>query len=56
MVAVYLALGLLFFFTDIAYNTFPNYRKEIGFTMMIYSIVRLVMTIKKNKNNQDNDI
>ncbi len=47
MIAVYVALGLLFFFTDIAIETFPNYRKELGMTMLVYSVVRTIMTIRK---------
>ncbi len=53
MIAVYLALGIIFFFTDIAETTFPSYRKEIGCTMMIYSVVRLFLTIRKNKRDKD---
>lgn len=56
MVAVYLALGLLFFFTDIGAETFPAYRKEIGFAMLVYSVVRLVLTISKHKREQDNEL
>jgi hypothetical protein len=49
MVAVYLALGLLFLCTDIAIDTFPAYRKPIGITMLIYGIVRIILTIQKIK-------
>ena len=53
MIAVYMALGIVFFFTDIALTTFPSYRKEIGSTMMIYSVVRLFLTYRKNKREKD---
>ena len=56
MVAVYLALGVLFFFTDIAINTFPNYRKELGMTMLVYAVIRTVMTIRKNKREQQDGL
>ncbi len=47
MVAVYLAIGLLFLLTDIAENLFPNYRKEIGLVMIAYSIYRGYMIYRK---------
>ena len=53
MIAVYLTLGIIFFFTDIAETTFPSYRKEIGATMLIYSVVRLFLTIRKNRRDKD---
>jgi hypothetical protein len=53
MVAVYMALGIMFFFTDVAVETFPSYRKEIGCTMMIYSVVRIILTYRKNKREKD---
>jgi len=53
MIVVYMALGIVFFFTDIAETTFPSYRKEIGSTMMIYSVIRLVLTYRKNKREKD---
>ncbi len=56
MVAVYLALGLLFFFTEIGADTFPAYRKEIGFTMLVYGIVRLVLTIRKYRKEKDDEL
>jgi len=52
MVAVYLTLGLLFLFTDIAIDIFPAYRKPIGATMVVYGIVRIILAIQKNKRNQ----
>lgn len=52
MIAVYLGLGLLFLFTDIAANTFPNYRKELGITMIIYCAIRTGIMIWKHKKEQ----
>ncbi len=48
-----MALGIVFFFTDIAETTFPSYRKEIGSTMIIYSVIRLVLTYRKNKREKN---
>ena len=53
MVAVYLTLGLLFLFTDIGIDTFPAYRKPIGVTLLIYAVVRTILTIIKNKNSKN---
>lgn len=55
MVVVYLGLGLLFLFTDIAIDTFPEYRKPIGTTMLIYAVIRTFLTIKKNKDRQQDE-
>ena len=52
MVAVYLTLGLLFLFTDIAIDTFPAYRKPIGATIIVYGIVRIILSVQKNKRDQ----
>lgn len=49
MVAVYLALGLLFLFTDIAVDLFPFYRKQIGFVMVVYGAFRTFSTMRKIK-------
>jgi hypothetical protein len=53
MIAVYLGLGLLFFFTDIAADTFPDYRKELGITMMIYAVIRTVMIVRRHKKEKE---
>jgi hypothetical protein len=47
MVAVYLALGLLFLFTDIAVESFPANRKPIGIAFLVYAVFRTIMTIQK---------
>ena len=49
MVAVYLALGLLFLFTDIAEETFPARRKAVGTVLLVYGIFRMIITIQKLK-------
>lgn len=54
MVAVYLALGLLFLFTDIAIDKFPAYRKEIGIVMVVYAAIRTFSTVRRIKM-QGND-
>ena len=58
MVAVYLALGLLFLFTDIAIDMFPANRQPIGIIFLAYAIFRTVMTVirlkrLKNENRTD---
>lgn len=52
MVAVYLGLGLLFLFTDIGIEYFPAFRKEIGWVMLIYSVVRTILSIRKFKREK----
>jgi len=52
MVAIYIALGLLFLFTTIANDTFPVYRTEVGCLMLIYSGYRGYSTYKKIKQNE----
>ena len=49
MVAIYLALGLLFLFTDIGIDKFPNYRIEIGVVMLVYGAIRTFTTMRKIK-------
>jgi len=49
MVAIYLALGLLFLFTDIGIDTFPFYRKQIGVVMVIYGVIRTFSAIRRIK-------
>lgn len=56
MIAVYLALGLLFLFTDIGIDKFPAYRKEIGIVMVVYGVIRtysIVRKIKMEGNDRD---
>jgi hypothetical protein len=54
MVALYLALGLLFLFTDIAENIFPANRTPIGIVFISYGLFRMVITIRKIKKlNED---
>lgn len=50
MVAVYVALGLLFLFTDISIEIFPEYRAQVGITMILYAIYRTYTIYKKVKN------
>ncbi|HRG51821.1 MAG TPA: hypothetical protein PLL00_03220 [Bacteroidia bacterium] len=49
MVAIYIALGLLFLFTDIAVDKFPAYRKEIGAVMLVYAAIRTFSTVRRIK-------
>jgi hypothetical protein len=56
MIAVYFGLGLLFFFTDIAVNIFPSYRKELGVTMVVYAGIRSYLIIRKHKREKDNEL
>jgi len=47
MVAVYLALGLLFLFTDIAIDRFSVNRTPVGIGFLIYGLFRMIITIQK---------
>jgi len=54
MVAVYLALGLLFLFTDIAIDTFPANRQPIGIIFIVYGVFRtitIILKLRKLRNN-----
>jgi hypothetical protein len=51
MVAVYVALGLLFLFTDAAAEIFPLYRKALGAVMLVYASYRSYTIYKKIKNS-----
>jgi hypothetical protein len=53
MIAVYFSLGLLFFFTHIAEETFPSYRKELGCTMIVYAGIRTFMLIRKRNRERE---
>lgn len=55
MVAIYLALGLLFLCTDIGIEYFPAFRKEIGWVMIIYAIIRTALNIKKFKREENEE-
>lgn len=56
MVAVYVALGLLFLFTEAAADIFPYYRTEVGIVMLIYSGYRSFMIYRKIKKAKQNTI
>lgn len=56
MVAVYLALGLLFLFTDIAISTFPENRQPAGIVFVVYGLFRLGATIYKLRKLKRNGI
>lgn len=49
MIALYLAIGLLFLFTDIAIQTFPVYREPVGGLLIVYAGFRGYSIIRKNK-------
>ena len=46
MVALYLVIGLLFLFTDLAIQTFPVYREAVGGLLIVYAVFRLYSIIK----------
>jgi len=50
MVAVYVALGLLFLFTDAAAEIFPYYQKGLGAVMLLYASYRSYTIYRKIKN------
>ncbi|MCW3103403.1 MAG: hypothetical protein JWO09_1843 [Bacteroidetes bacterium] len=47
MVGIYLALGLLFLFTDIGYDLFPANRKPVGIILIVYASFRVILIIQK---------
>jgi hypothetical protein len=57
MVGVYLALGLLFLFTDIAVNIFPANRTPIGIVFIVYGIFRSFITVRKIRRlNKEDEV
>lgn len=53
MVAVYISLGLLFLFTDIAVDAFPAYRKVLGCVLIAYGSLRTYLNIKKIREEEN---
>ncbi len=53
MITVYLAIGLLFLFTDIVIRLFPENRTAIGVVFILYAVYRLYITIKKEKQRNE---
>lgn len=49
MVALYLVIGLLFSFSDIAIETFPVYREAVGGLLILYAAFRLYLIVKKKR-------
>jgi hypothetical protein len=56
MIAVYVALGLLFLFTDIASDTFPVYRKPVGCVFILYAAMRAFLNIRKQKEKNKDEL
>jgi hypothetical protein len=52
MAAIYLVIGLLFLFSDIAIQTFPEYRKPVGLVLIAYAAFRTYSTITKLKQQE----
>lgn len=50
VVALYLAIGIVFLFTDIAIETFPLYREMVGGLLIVYAVYRAYAIIKKHNN------
>lgn len=55
MVAVYLCIGLLFLFTDIAIDIFPSYRQPVGLIMIAYAGFRVFVGLKKMKADSNHE-
>jgi hypothetical protein len=53
MVAIYISLGLLFLFTDIATDAFPSFRKILGCVLIGYGSLRTYLNIKKIREEED---
>jgi|GEM_PF-1476572 len=47
MVGVYLALGLLFLFTDIGFDLFPANRTPVGIILIVYASFRVILIVQK---------
>jgi hypothetical protein len=52
MVLLYIIIGGLFLFTNIAADTFPDYRTGIGITCITYGTIRAFMTWRKIKREE----
>jgi hypothetical protein len=55
MALLYIAIGSLFLFTDIAIETFPAYRVPVGVVLLVYAAFRLYSTIKTGKESDSVD-
>lgn len=54
MVVFYVAIGLLFLFTDVASETFSANRTPIGIIFICYGLFRMIITIGKIKKLSQN--
>jgi len=46
---LYITLGILFLFTNIAIDTFPSYRTQVGILLVSYASFRFYTSTKKLK-------
>jgi len=46
---LYITLGTLFLFTNIAIDTFPSYRIQVGILLIAYALFRFYTSTKKLK-------
>lgn len=53
MVAIYITLGLLFLFSDMAIDTFPAYRTTLGCVLLGYGCLRAFLSLKKIRQQKD---
>ena len=49
MAGLYAAIGLGFLFTDMGIQMFPVYRQAVGGILLVYSIFRLFMIVKRKR-------
>ena len=46
---VYITIGILFLFTNMAIDTFPSYRTQVGILLIAYALFRFYTSTKKMK-------
>jgi len=49
MGGIYIGVGILFLFTNIAIDNFPAYRMQVGILLISYALFRFYTSIKKFK-------
>lgn len=52
MSALYIVVGLVFLFTDVLKDRFPEHRQVIGGVLVGYGIIRFVLWQRWNKTRQ----
>jgi heme A synthase len=53
MIAMYVTLGLLFLFTQVAIEILPEHRQAMGVVFIVYSVIRATLLIRKIKKTSE---